>query len=332
MNKPLSNITENNGLISFYFMGGIYVPTPEILEPSEITNNSFIANWSKIDDVDGYSLELSVMKPQGNPVDNIILSENLAKFKTGRNTADGYVDLADNLDNYMQHNGWKGQKVFTSQYGVKIGTTSTTGYLTTPLLSIKNSNLTIRFTAKAVTSAGANVQFVIMNSSGIAMELQECKLYYQTNQFIVNFENVEENNIKINITSSERIYLSDIIVYDGLYVSSDFETYAGGSQMTGVHSATVDDIIDTKLLISDLTESLYRYRVRANKNGAKSGWSKYKEVNLQEGSGLQRIMLDENLFEYELYTLGGVKSNQHPRPGVYIKRSKKGFVKKTFIK
>lgn len=70
----------------------------------------------------------------------------------------------------------------------------------------------------------------------------------------------------------------------------------------------------------------------ANKNGEKSGWSKYKEVNLQEGSGLQRIMRDENLFEYELYTLGGVKSNQHPRPGVYIKKNKKGFVKKTFIK
>lgn len=333
MNKPLTNITEKKGLISFYFMGGIYVPTPELLEPSEITNNSFIANWNKVDDADNYSLELSILKPQGNPIDNIILSENLAKYKTGRNTADGYIDLADNLDNYMQHKGWKGQKVFTSQYGAKIGTTSTTGYLMTPLLSIKNSNLTIRFTAKAVTSAGANIQFVIMNSSGTTMELQECKLYYQSNQFVVNFENIEENDIKIYITSSERIYLSDIIIYDGFYVASDFDSTTGKTHMTGIHSITVDDIIDNKLFLSGLTENIYRYRVRANKGGAKSGWSMYKEVIIQGDSGIKNINNEKETSEYDLYNLNGIKIYSLPKKnGMYILRQFGKPSKKIIIK
>ena len=269
------------------------------------------------------------MKPQGDPIDNIVLSENLAKFKTGRNTADGYVDLADNLDNYMQHKGWKGQKVFTSQYGAKIGTTNTIGYIMTPLLSIKSSNLTIRFKAKAVTSAGANIQFVIMNSSGTTLELQECKIYYQTNQFVVNFYNIEENGIQLYITSSDRIYLSDIIIYDGFYVASDFDSATGGTHMTGIHSITVDDIIDNKLSLSELSDNIYRYRVRANKGKAKSGWSMYKEVHIQGDSGIKIINNEKETSEYDLYNLKGIKIHSLPKKkGMYILRQSRKTSKK----
>lgn len=332
MNKPLTEISESDGLISFYFMGGIYVPVPDVLDATEVADNSFVANWNSVEGVDSYTLELSAMKPQGNPIDNILISENLAKFKTGSDTEDGFEDLSDHLNNYMQHTGWSGQKVFTSQYGVKIGTTSNTGYLTTPILNVKSSNLTIKFTAKAVTSAGANIQFVLMNSTGSAIELQECKLYYQPNRYVVNFENFDKTSIMVKITSSERVYLSDIIIYDGFYGESDFTNSAGISRMTGVHSVTYDDILENKLYLNNLTEEMYRYRVRANIGNAHSGWSQYKEIDLKEGSGLHGLMRDENLFEYELYTLGGVKINKHPRPGVYIRRNKKGFVEKTIIK
>lgn len=332
MNKPLTNISEKNGLISFYFMGGIYVPTPEVLKPSEVTQNSFIANWNKVEDVDSYSLELSVMKPQGNPIDNIILSENLARFKTGMNTEDGFVDLADNLDSYMQHKGWTGQKVFTSQYGVKIGTTSTAGYLITPLLSIRNSNLTLRFTAKSVTSAGANIQFVMMTPSGTVMELQECNLYYQPNQYVVNFENIDENELKIKITSSERIYLSDIIIFDGFYVASDFDSTTGETYMTGIQSTIVDDILDNKLYFSGLTEKIYRYRVRANKDGAKSGWSKYQEVDMQEDTNVDNLLNNENTLDNRMFDLNGARMDTPSHSGIYIIRKHRKTSKKFLIK
>ena len=289
MNKPLTEISENDGHISFYFMGGIYVPTPEVLAATEVTGNSFTANWNSVEGAESYTLELSVMKPQGNPIDNVLLSENLAKFKTGKYSEDGFTDLSDHLDNYMQHKGWKGQKVFTSQYGAKIGTTSTTGYLLSPILNNKSSNLTIRFTAKAVTSAGANIQFIVMSSSGNTIELQECKLYYQPNRFIVNFENIDATDIKVKITSQERIYLSDIIFFDGFFVESDFTSSSVISHSTGTQSTTYDDILENKLYLTNLTEDIYRYRVRANISGAKSGWSPYREVNIQNESKIEEV-------------------------------------------
>ena len=332
MNKPLTNINEKNGLITFYFMGGIYVPAPEILEATEITGSSFTANWKDVEDADSYTLELSVMKPQGNPNDNILISENLAKFKTGRNTADGFTDLSDGLDKYMQHNGWTSQKVFTSQYGVKIGTTNTAGYLLSPLLNVNSSNLTIRFTAKAVTSAGANIQFVLMTSSGNALELQECKLHYQLNKFVVNFEDIEDTNIKVKITSSERIYLSDIIFYDGLYVESDFSSSSGISRMTGVQSVTYENILDNKLSLSNLSEEIYRYRVKTNMSGAQSGWSSYQEVNIQKESEIKDVNMDWNMPISDIYNLDGTKAKSLHQSGIYIIRCNTKTSKKVIIK
>lgn len=327
MNKPITQISENNGLISFYFMGGIYVPTPEVHAATGVTNNSFIANWDPVEGADSYTLELSVMKPQGSPIDNILLSENLAKFKTGKNTADGFEDLSDNLDNYMQHTGWTGQKVFTSQYGVKIGTTSTSGYLISPTLKGKSSNLTIRFTAKALTSAGANIQFVLMNTSGSAIELQECKLYYQSNRFVVNFENIDITNMKVKITSSERIYLSDIIFYDGFYVESDLTASTGTSRMIGIQNTAYDSILENKLYLTNLTEEMYRYRVRANMSGAQSGWSPYQEVNLKGESSVRNIYIDKDSMIYDVYSLNGTKVKSIIKSGIYIVRDKSGTSK-----
>ena len=248
------------------------------------------------------------------------------------NSEDGFTDLSDHLDNYMQHKGWKGQKVFTSQYGAKIGTTSTTGYLLSPILNNKSSNLTIRFTAKAVTSAGANIQFIVMSSSGNTIELQECKLYYQPNRFIVNFENIDATDIKVKITSQERIYLSDIIFFDGFFVESDFTSSSVISHSTGTQSTTYDDILENKLYLTNLTEDIYRYRVRANISGAKSGWSPYREVNIQNESKIEEVNCDWDMPEINLYNLDGKMVTNCLQSGIYIIRHKTGTAKKVIIK
>ena len=332
MNKPLTNISEKNGLISFDFMGGIYVPIPEVLSATEITKSSFIANWNPVEGANSYTLELSELKPQGPPIDNIILSENLAIFKTGKNTDDGFTDLSDKLDTYMQHKGWEGQKVYTSQYGVKLGTTTTTGFLKTPQFDINSNSLTIRFTAKAITSAGANIQFVVMNTSGTPQDIQECKLYYTPNQFVVNFDNLDLESLKVKITSPERIYMSDVIFYDGYYVESDFKAFDSFSHMTGVHGETIENLTDNKYYFSDLNEEAYRYRVRANMNGAKSGWSPYYEVSLKGESKLPIVDLAKNTMVYDIYSVNGTKVNTILQSGIYIVRDKKGTSKKIIIR
>lgn len=331
MNKPITKIKEKDGLISFYFMGGIYVPVPVVAEASEITKESFVANWEAVDEADSYSVELSIMREQGNPNDNLLLGENFAKFKTGSDTADGYTDLAGQLDFYMQNRGWEGKKVFTSQFGIKLGTTSSEGYLLTPLMSIDNSNLTVKLTAQTVSSTDADIQLIIMRPTGSIVETKAYKLNAEQKQLVVNFEDIEDKNIKIKIISSDRIYLSEIFFYAGVYNESDFEDTSEGS-MAGEKIALFENIEGTMLQITDLTENIYRYRVKAHLGDAESEWSQYVYVDLLNSSDIIEIGQSNNSTIDGIYNINGIKVGHVSHHGFYIVRNANGTVKKVIIK
>lgn len=60
INLPITDIAEQNGLVSFNILGGASVPEipeVEVLPPSEVTNGSFMANWVK---KEGYDHVISV--------------------------------------------------------------------------------------------------------------------------------------------------------------------------------------------------------------------------------------------------------------------------------
>lgn len=62
MNKSILNITENEGRISFDIIFNYEIQIPVATAASHVTNNSFIANWLPVDNVDGYELEIEKVK------------------------------------------------------------------------------------------------------------------------------------------------------------------------------------------------------------------------------------------------------------------------------
>ncbi|MBR3433017.1 MAG: M6 family metalloprotease domain-containing protein [Bacteroidaceae bacterium] len=58
MGKPVTDIAETDGLISFVFDGGTLVGTPVALEPDDITEDGFIARWTPVPDADYYQVML----------------------------------------------------------------------------------------------------------------------------------------------------------------------------------------------------------------------------------------------------------------------------------
>ncbi|MBO7068459.1 MAG: M6 family metalloprotease domain-containing protein [Bacteroidaceae bacterium] len=59
MGRPITDITENNGRISFTFDGGFLVGIPEALEPEDVTDTGFTAKWTQVEDADFYQISLS---------------------------------------------------------------------------------------------------------------------------------------------------------------------------------------------------------------------------------------------------------------------------------
>ena len=62
MNKSLINIQETDGLISLDVIFNNEIPTPNAIEPMDISENSFKAVWTSNGDVDYYTIELVIIK------------------------------------------------------------------------------------------------------------------------------------------------------------------------------------------------------------------------------------------------------------------------------
>jgi M6 family metalloprotease-like protein len=66
LSKPLTDITEANGIISFKFMGGKFVGdvAPVASEASNITQTSFTASWSQVESATAYLLDVFTIEGQ----------------------------------------------------------------------------------------------------------------------------------------------------------------------------------------------------------------------------------------------------------------------------
>lgn len=78
MNKSILNIKEDNGNISFDVIYNDELPTPTALEAADITQHSFIARWTSMNEnIESYTLELEKIKSYKPFVSEIILIDSI---------------------------------------------------------------------------------------------------------------------------------------------------------------------------------------------------------------------------------------------------------------
>ncbi|MGM9860105.1 MAG: M6 family metalloprotease domain-containing protein, partial [Muribaculaceae bacterium] len=68
LNLPITNITENEGLISFDVAGGYVVLTAPVLASSAVTGNSFTISWAAVDKAMSYIVNVYTRDGSGNTV------------------------------------------------------------------------------------------------------------------------------------------------------------------------------------------------------------------------------------------------------------------------
>lgn len=78
MNKSILDIKENEGLISFNVIFNYEIPTPVALEATDISSNSFRANWTS-EIADTYTMELEIVKSVKPYIVERIIIEDISK-------------------------------------------------------------------------------------------------------------------------------------------------------------------------------------------------------------------------------------------------------------
>lgn len=339
MGRPIENITEKNGLISFTFDGGKALPqlaTPTALPATQMTANGFTAQWQKVEGATSYEVQLTATgNNEGSIEESILLDENFKGFNNGK-TQDGTQDVANKLDEYTQTTGWTGLKLFTTPRNeVKMGSSSVAGRLTTPAISPSNGVITVVIVARWFNEKDNKLQIGYSEGDGQAELLGKATLEKEDAYFAVPIEDVSEG-CQVVLFSSNRAYVSRVIVLDGTFSDDDLstlfkapvKTIGKRAQAHKSKSQTVTTAATAYTFTNLTADATYTYRVRALADGfATSNWSEPIQVSLATGIDEVAGANGASAQPSALYDLLGRRITGTPQRGIYIKDGRKIMVR-----
>ena len=338
MGRPIENITEKDGLISFTFDGGKALPqlaTPTALPATQMTASSFTAQWQKVEGATSYEVQLTATgNNEGSIEESILLDENFKGFNNGK-TQDGTQDVANKLDEYTQTTGWTGLKLFTTPRNeVKMGSSSVAGRLTTPAISPSNGVITVVIVARWFNEKDNKLQIGYSEGDGQAELLGKATLEKEDAYFAVPIEDVSEG-CQVVLFSSNRAYVSRVIVLDGTFSDDDLstlfkapvKTIGKRAQAHKSKSQTVTTAATAYTFTNLTADATYTYRVRALADGfATSNWSEPIQISLATGIHEVTGADDASAQPAALYDLLGRRITGTPQRGIYIKDGRKIMV------
>lgn len=353
MHKPIEDITEASGLISFTFMGGaVSLQTPEPVTDESmmaITSTSFLAQWGEVDGAASYNLRWAEQEEESDedPVEDIMLYENFAKLYAEN---DGMQDISASLDQYMSNAGWTGQCVYKGKYGAKLATGKKPGSLTTPLLKGGSGTMTLLIDCSYYNndSSTPTLSFIDVNGDVInSFQFDpddEYILWYDFDEGVP-----DELKISISTTAGKRVYVGGLFAFDALLTEDEVnafleEAYGGSGAPKRVKkqhlslaprhapvSNLVSGIIPANYTLTNLTPGkTYTWQVQAvGAEGEVSAWSPIVTVKLPLDDSVDSLRGLTTSTIAPIVDLAGrsIDARRPLRRGIYVVGGKKVVVR-----
>lgn len=261
LGHPITDIQEKDGLISFAFDGGKQIEQPQILACEGSVEEGFHLNWNPVASATSYDVRIVTSEP--NQVLQPLLQEKMSKLTS---SASGTLDLSSKLDDYMEHDGWSGTKVFVGQHGAKLGSAKTPGTLISPILEV-NGPLTVRLVMAVYGTDSEKVNVLLLDDSGLTLSQQTITITGVQQEIV--FE--RNGRCQICISPAARCFVSRIEILSGASNAGEEKIIAG--------------LTTTEYDIKDLESGLhYTFQVRAWVDGKASQWCPAFEV-----TGISRL-------------------------------------------
>ena len=309
MNKPITNIKYQNGVISFNFMYGIFAGAPTVQQATDITSTSFVANWSAVENATEYMVELykEVGAADGAGDKEVILDEDFMNCDVAN------TELNDDIiDSYMSSTGWECMNVYSENGALLIGSSKNPGVLFTPWLEASGN---------VVTTMDA----LLYNSgkdTGVVLTIE----YYDEDNEMIASEDFSVTGTNQKVSSAADV--------DGEFYVAIYTHNSTGNNRVNIDNLNVTKETSVKRnLVTRVTTSAtsygfnnldegakYLYRVKASDGDASSDFSDYMEVALWPTSIDDVLAVDGAV---EVYSISGVKvygGNGMPElvKGVYV--------------
>ena len=276
MNKPITNIQYENDVISFKFMYGYNVTVPNILDATDVTETSFVANWEAVEDAVEYTVELYKQTgvESGAGDKEVLLSEDFMNCTAG-NSALYY----DTIDDYMSSTGWECDNVYSENGVLRIGSSKNSGMLMTPLLEA-TGNVTVTLDASLYnpnkdSNVGLAIHFYDENGHGFVVENFEVNGVNQKISFSADVDGkfnllidtwsspgslrVNIDNLEISVTTSVKREIVETVTTSA--TSYEFKNLENGAQylyrvkaFDGVGFSSFSDYVEVASLTTSIDE------------------------------------------------------------------------------
>ena len=227
--------------------------TPVATAATNIGSTSFTANWNEVIGADSYTLRIT-------PKNYDILTESFAKF-----TKAGSQDIGSSLDNYMDNAGWTGSKLYEAIGGIRLGTGSSVGTLTSPGLTLTDNKVTVTFKAKTFNNdTNCNFKVSCGNASETVVVPNNTEDTYTV---VLDCNAAAGQKIKFETTASgKRVVLTSIHIIDG--------DRANGAKSIDLDGTTITGITTCSYKVTGLDPlTTYFYDVKAVFGPKSSNWS-----------------------------------------------------------
>lgn len=227
-----------------------------------VTTTSFRADWTDetpAGNVKDYTLYVN---KKGEPAvpGELILNETFYSEDVPSTDSNTDIGAAGTLDENCDNDGWTGYGVYLAgNGGMKLGSGTKIGYLTTPALDLTNSGgiVTVKFNARSYGSDGSSV---IVSCGEVADTIE---LSTEAADYTVVLNGVpaqaDQNVTLSGIANKKRFYLYSVQVYSGE------PTAKAISENGDENSRVITGITDKFYVIEGLTAgATYEYYVEAN--------------------------------------------------------------------
>lgn len=288
LGKPVTNITQANGVITFDFMGGSAIDAPVANEATGITATGFTANWSPVEGAASYTLHVDRRQPSAGG--EILLSEDFAKCTVAGTANLGGTNAFQTVDGqYFQTSGWSGKYLYPEVGMMKMGNSSNGGALCTPVIDLSSNGgtFTVQFAASRYNNdKEKTVMKVYLEGDEAHAQTTEMLPLDPMNTYTLTFTGgTESSKIVFESTADsgkKRAYIDNIVVYSG-EVQPD--AMAKPAAVAAEWPLEITGITETSYTLTALEPGyLYSYKVKAvtaeNEEGA---YSNVVKVDLSSG-------------------------------------------------
>ena len=324
MSKPIDNITEADGLISFVAcrpeMG---IPTFSKVEEQ---GNSFTVSWGAVEDAVEYELELTETPASKHDLEECLMLEE--HFSKCYSKSAGLTDISNNMKNYVEsgNSGWIGSKLYTSPNNLLIGTSKATGYVGTPVFQMPES------TEVTVVIGGmpyGNESLAKGKLGFVTADGAEYTAFELTADKRLVFHLASRNpKFYITVEPESRMYLNYLAIYEGVFTEDELNVTNASRAKKVIRKANTQSFKteQTSYTFNDLNvTSRYSYRIKAIGTETASQWGEEQQFTFSSTgiATMEAVPSQQNTHIYDLHgRMLGTDASRLGK-GIYIIGGKK---------